>query len=122
MTMTGEDILALDHENLWHPYASLVNPAPLFPVASAEGVRIRLAEPPYDPGSGRYSIRMVTGVDDPMQDIPTITNELMDLKTPYGDTLTMLHDMGMPITRMRGIVTYFYGVHLSPRSAEDITF
>lgn len=83
---------------------------------------VRLAEPPFDPGSGRYSIRLVTGVDDPMQDIPTITNELMDLKTPFHETFTNVHDMGLSIPRIRGIVTYFYGVHLSPRSTEDITF
>jgi adenosylmethionine-8-amino-7-oxononanoate aminotransferase len=47
MTRSGvdlDDLLALDREHVWHPYASLPgSPAPL-PVVSAEGVRLRLAD------------------------------------------------------------------------------
>ena len=36
--------LRLDHDKIWHPYTSMSNPLPVYPVASAEGVRIRLAD------------------------------------------------------------------------------
>ena len=37
-------LLAVDRAHLWHPYASMVDPAPVLPVASAQGVRIQLAD------------------------------------------------------------------------------
>jgi adenosylmethionine-8-amino-7-oxononanoate aminotransferase len=37
-------MLAFDHRHLWHPYASMTEPAPVWPVVSASGCRIRLAD------------------------------------------------------------------------------
>ena len=45
--MTGMDIerlLAADRTHVWHPYASATKPAAVLPVASASGVRLRLAD------------------------------------------------------------------------------
>ena len=47
MTGSGvgwDDLLALDHEHVWHPYASLPGSLAPLPVISAEGVRLRLAD------------------------------------------------------------------------------
>ncbi len=34
--------LDFDKQNIWHPYTSLVNPLPVYPVVSAHGVRLKL--------------------------------------------------------------------------------
>jgi hypothetical protein len=75
-----------------------------------------LLEDPYDPGTGRYSIRIDAGSQPEGEELPSIVNELFDLKTAYPDM-----QQGDTITRVRGVVTYFYGMHLAPRSADDIT-
>ena len=37
-------LLEIDSNIVWHPYASMIDAPPVFPVASAEGVRIKLAD------------------------------------------------------------------------------
>jgi adenosylmethionine-8-amino-7-oxononanoate aminotransferase len=44
MNTITRELLRLDAEYVWHPYAALVNAPPVFPVVSAGGVRIRLAD------------------------------------------------------------------------------
>ena len=43
--MTSLDqLIALDRQHVWHPYAAMPNPLPVFPVKSAHGVRIELED------------------------------------------------------------------------------
>ncbi|HHH13312.1 MAG TPA: adenosylmethionine--8-amino-7-oxononanoate transaminase [Thiolapillus brandeum] len=42
--MNPAELLARDRAHLWHPYAAATDPGPLWPVVSAEGVRLRLAD------------------------------------------------------------------------------
>ena len=42
--MIHSSLLETDRRLVWHPYASMVDPAPVFPVVSARGVRLRLAD------------------------------------------------------------------------------
>jgi len=44
MNINTQDLLQLDRDYIWHPYAPLVNSPPVFPVQSAAGVRIRLTD------------------------------------------------------------------------------
>lgn len=36
--------LSFDQDHIWHPYTSLTNPLPTYPVVSTQGVRLRLAD------------------------------------------------------------------------------
>lgn len=43
-TDQGSKILALDREHVWHPYSAMGGSQPVYPVVSAEGVRLKLAD------------------------------------------------------------------------------
>jgi adenosylmethionine---8-amino-7-oxononanoate aminotransferase len=42
--MKADEILALDQAHIWHPYSAINSDIPVFPVASANGVRIKLSD------------------------------------------------------------------------------
>jgi adenosylmethionine---8-amino-7-oxononanoate aminotransferase len=44
MPRDASELLRFDRAHVWHPYASGVDPLPVFPVVSASGVRLRLAD------------------------------------------------------------------------------
>ncbi|MEM7795329.1 MAG: adenosylmethionine--8-amino-7-oxononanoate aminotransferase BioA, partial [Cyanobacteria bacterium P01_C01_bin.118] len=39
-----DQLLAIDRQHVWHPYAAMPNPMPIFPVKSAQGVHIELED------------------------------------------------------------------------------
>jgi len=43
-SLSPEALLAADRAHVWHPYSSQLAPLPVYPVAAAEGVRLRLAD------------------------------------------------------------------------------
>lgn len=42
--MTPEHILRIDQQHIWHPYAAMPNPLPVYPVASAQDCTLTLAD------------------------------------------------------------------------------
>ncbi|EGW54169.1 adenosylmethionine--8-amino-7-oxononanoate transaminase [Candidatus Endoriftia persephonae] len=42
--MDSETLLQLDRQHVWHPYSAIGADLPVFPVASAKGVRLRLSD------------------------------------------------------------------------------
>ena len=42
--LTPVDLIASDQAHIWHPYSAIDSDLPLYPVASAEGVRLKLAD------------------------------------------------------------------------------
>ena len=42
--LNASQILAIDKNHIWHPYSSFMDPAPVYPVASADGVRLYLSD------------------------------------------------------------------------------
>ena len=39
-----EEMIAFDQQHIWHPYTSMKDPLPVYPVVSASGVRLTLAD------------------------------------------------------------------------------
>ena len=44
MPLTSKQLLGFDRQHIWHPYTSMIDPLPVFPVASASGVRLKLQD------------------------------------------------------------------------------
>jgi hypothetical protein len=82
--------------------------------------QVTLLEAPFESG-GRYSIRIDSGNPELMgSEIPTINNELFDLKAFNEELGANGLLAGKTLQSVTGIVTFFYGVHVAPRSAADI--
>ncbi len=44
MSTFPQDWVSFDRQHLWHPYSSMIDPLPVFPVVSASGVRLKLED------------------------------------------------------------------------------
>ena len=63
---------------------------------------------------GRFSSGLAVGAIADVADVPRVTNELFDMKG-----LGPAMPPGATFTSITGVVTYFGGFHISPRSAAD---
>ncbi len=43
-SLSSEQITSIDQQHIWHPYASMIDAPPAYPVASASGVRLQLCD------------------------------------------------------------------------------
>jgi len=85
--------------------------------------QVTLLESAYEGNNGRYSFRIDAAPGLQAAEIPTITNELFDLKAfnvPDPNNPPLLA-AGSQLQSVTGIVTYFYGVHIAPRSEADLS-
>ena len=75
--LNASQILAIDKNHIWHPYSSFVDPSPVYPVASAEGVVDW--ESLFDSGNGDFERagQMDTKLASALLDLP-----FMDPSTP----------------------------------------
>jgi len=74
---------------------------------------VTISGDPYE-SKGRFSVPMDVGGGIPQSDVPSISNELFDMKT-LGPPLAQ----GAMFKSVTGIITYFYGFKIAPRSADD---
>lgn len=44
MSQISAEQIAFDQQHIWHPYSSMINPPPAYPVESASGVRLTLSD------------------------------------------------------------------------------
>ncbi|NUQ79842.1 MAG: hypothetical protein HUU21_40585 [Polyangiaceae bacterium] len=63
--------------------------------------------------SGRYSAPLKIDMTIPAADVPKLSNELFPLQD-------LGLEKGSTFTSITGVITYFYGFKLAPRSAEDL--
>lgn len=84
------------------------------------GMLVKILEPQLNPegaslsSSGRYTAALDVGAIADVADVPYVTNELFDMQAE-GPPMPG----GAAFKSITGIVTYFYGFHVAPRSAAD---
>ncbi|WP_293264376.1 adenosylmethionine--8-amino-7-oxononanoate transaminase [Neptunomonas sp.] len=44
MTTISAEQIQYDQDHIWHPYSSMINPPPVYPIVSANGVRLKMAD------------------------------------------------------------------------------
>lgn len=74
---------------------------------------VRIATPPTN-SSGRYNADIDVGGGIAQPDVPKISNELYDIEAE-GPPLMQ----GATFSAMSGVLTYFYGFKIAPRSPDD---
>ncbi len=98
----------------WEPLKGYVNARQwIGMLVQVQGVVI--ATDGVEDANGRYSADFDMGGGLLGSDVVSISNELYDIMED-GPTLTT----GTPVTSVTGILTYFYGFRIAPRSADDV--
>ncbi|SIS48097.1 adenosylmethionine--8-amino-7-oxononanoate transaminase [Neptunomonas antarctica] len=44
MTSISAEQIRYDRDHIWHPYSSMTNPSPVYPIVSAKGVRLKMSD------------------------------------------------------------------------------
>lgn len=104
-------LLTNDHKYLWHPYSSMTANMPVFPVKSAQGVRIKLTDGRelIDGMSSWWSA--IHGYNHPVMNL-AITNQLQD----------MAHIMFGGLTHQPAVELAKTLVDITPTSLETVFF